>query len=68
MTAFDIRGPLPTGTIVLQASAGTGKTAAIAGLFARFVAEGVASHVHGGHVPLERRPSPLRRLWSRLAG
>ena len=43
MTAFDIRGPLPTGTIVLQASAGTGKTAAIAGLFARFVAEGVAS-------------------------
>ena len=38
----DLRGPLPTGTTVLEASAGTGKTYTIAGLVARYVAEGVA--------------------------
>jgi len=37
---FDATGPLPTGTVVLQASAGTGKTYAIAALAVRFVAEG----------------------------
>ena len=36
---FDPRGPLPAGTALLEASAGTGKTYAIAGLTARFVAE-----------------------------
>ena len=36
---FDPRGPLPQGTALLEASAGTGKTYAIAGLTARFVAE-----------------------------
>jgi exodeoxyribonuclease V beta subunit len=39
---FDLTGPLPTGTTVLQASAGTGKTFTIAGLVARYVAEGEA--------------------------
>lgn len=37
--AFDPAGPLPTGTTVLEASAGTGKTHAIVGLAARYVAE-----------------------------
>ncbi len=44
--AFDLRGPLPTGSTVLEASAGTGKTYTIAALATRYVAEGVA--------PLER--------------
>ncbi len=39
---FDLLGPLPTGTTVLEASAGTGKTYALAGLVTRFVAEGAA--------------------------
>ncbi len=39
---FDICGPLPTGTTVLEASAGTGKTYAVAALVTRYVAEGVA--------------------------
>jgi len=43
--AFDLRGPLPQGVTVLEASAGTGKTYTIAALAARYVAEGT---------PLER--------------
>ncbi len=39
---FDPCGPLPHGTTVLEASAGTGKTHTIATLAARYVAEGVA--------------------------
>ena len=39
--SFDLTGPLPTGTVVLEASAGTGKTYAIAALATRYVAEGV---------------------------
>jgi exodeoxyribonuclease V beta subunit len=39
---FDLCGPLPEGTVVLEASAGTGKTHAIAALAARYLAEGVA--------------------------
>ncbi|MCZ2813163.1 UvrD-helicase domain-containing protein [Modestobacter sp. VKM Ac-2979] len=42
MNAFDVCGPLPTGTTVLEASAGTGKTFAIAALTTRYVAEGAA--------------------------
>ncbi|NLE80877.1 MAG: UvrD-helicase domain-containing protein [Rhodococcus sp.] len=38
---FELTGDLPTGTTVLEASAGTGKTYAIVGLATRFVAEGV---------------------------
>src|SRR5688500_8515453 len=37
---FDICGPLPTGVTVLEASARTGKTYAIAALAARYVAAG----------------------------
>ena len=40
MEPFDLLGPLPTGTTVLEASAGTGKTYALAGLVTRYVAEG----------------------------
>ncbi|RYJ04977.1 MAG: exodeoxyribonuclease V subunit beta, partial [Actinomycetales bacterium] len=39
---FRIADPLPTGTLLLEASAGTGKTWAIAALVTRFVAEGHA--------------------------
>src|SRR5947209_7845627 len=42
---FDLVGPLPEGVTILEASAGTGKTYAIATLAARYVAAGV---------PLER--------------
>lgn len=43
--AFDLLGPLPAPqtTTVLEASAGTGKTFALAGLVTRYVAEGVAT-------------------------
>ncbi|HEX8487953.1 MAG TPA: UvrD-helicase domain-containing protein, partial [Propionibacteriaceae bacterium] len=40
--SFDVCGPLPVGTTVLEASAGTGKTYTIAALAARYVAEGHA--------------------------
>ncbi|MCK6210144.1 UvrD-helicase domain-containing protein [Georgenia sp. EYE_87] len=39
---FDVCGALPTGTTVLEASAGTGKTFTIAALATRYVAEGLA--------------------------
>ena len=41
LQAFDLSGPLPTGVTVLEASAGTGKTFALAALATRFVAEGM---------------------------
>ena len=40
---FDVCGVLPTGTTVLEASAGTGKTWTLAALAARYVAEGHAT-------------------------
>ena len=45
MERFDLLGPLPEpgSTTVLEASAGTGKTFALAGLVTRYVAEGVAT-------------------------
>lgn len=45
MRPFDLLGPLPAprSTTVLEASAGTGKTFALAGLVTRYVAEGVAT-------------------------
>jgi exodeoxyribonuclease V beta subunit len=43
METFDLTAPLPDrGVTVLEASAGTGKTYAVAALAARFVAEGIA--------------------------
>ncbi|WP_157550904.1 UvrD-helicase domain-containing protein, partial [Nocardioides jensenii] len=42
LEAFDITDPLPTGTTLLEASAGTGKTWTIGALVTRFVAEGEA--------------------------
>ncbi|MCW2786343.1 MAG: recB [Marmoricola sp.] len=43
MEPFDLAGPLPgAGTTVLEASAGTGKTYAVAALATRYVAEGIA--------------------------
>ena len=44
MRSFDLLGALPAraSTTVLEASAGTGKTYALAGLVTRFVAEGAA--------------------------
>ena len=45
MDRFDLRDPLPAAgsTTVLEASAGTGKTFALAGLVTRYVAEGAAT-------------------------
>ena len=45
MHRFDLLGPLPVAesTTVLEASAGTGKTFALAGLVTRYIAEGVAT-------------------------
>ena len=45
MERFDLLGPVPGGptTTVLEASAGTGKTFALAGLVTRYVAEGHAT-------------------------
>jgi len=40
---FDVLGPLPTGTTLLEASAGTGKTFTIAALATRYIAEGDAT-------------------------
>ncbi|WP_344774964.1 UvrD-helicase domain-containing protein [Nocardioides panacisoli] len=42
LATFDVCGPLPTGTTLLEASAGTGKTFTVGALVARYVAEGVA--------------------------
>jgi exodeoxyribonuclease V beta subunit len=42
MDTFDVCGPLPTGTTLLEASAGTGKTFTVGALVTRYVAEGVA--------------------------
>ncbi|ALG84954.1 UvrD-helicase domain-containing protein [Gordonia phthalatica] len=39
--AFDLTGPLPERTLVLEASAGTGKTYAIVALAVRYIADGV---------------------------
>ncbi|WP_300681444.1 UvrD-helicase domain-containing protein [Nocardioides sp.] len=43
MEHFDAAGPLPRGTVLLEASAGTGKTWTVATLVTRYVAEGVAT-------------------------
>ncbi len=40
MVDFDVTGPLPTGTTLIEASAGTGKTWTLSALVVRYVAEG----------------------------
>ncbi|MFT3873386.1 MAG: UvrD-helicase domain-containing protein [Nocardioides sp.] len=42
MDRFNLADPLPSGTTLLEASAGTGKTFTVAGLVTRYVAEGHA--------------------------
>jgi len=46
MSTFDLRSPLPTGTTVIDASAGTGKTYAIVGLAVLYVAEDITDLDH----------------------
>jgi exodeoxyribonuclease V beta subunit len=41
--AFDITGPMPTGTTLLEASAGTGKTYTVGALVTRALAEGLVT-------------------------
>ncbi|WP_245994533.1 UvrD-helicase domain-containing protein [Nocardioides immobilis] len=43
LPTFDLVGPLPTGTTLLEASAGTGKTFTVGALVTRYVAEGEAT-------------------------
>ncbi|KAA1428089.1 AAA family ATPase [Nocardioides antri] len=43
MPTFDLVGPLPVGTTLLEASAGTGKTFTVGALVTRYVAEGEAT-------------------------
>ncbi|MEU6137411.1 UvrD-helicase domain-containing protein [Nocardioides sp. NPDC047086] len=43
MDGFDLTGPLPTGTMLIEASAGTGKTFTIGALVTRYVVEGEAT-------------------------
>ena len=40
---YDLTGTLPSGTLLLEASAGTGKTYTMAGLAVRYIAEGACS-------------------------
>ncbi len=41
--SFSLTGPLPNGTVLLEASAGTGKTFTLASLAVRYLAEGLAT-------------------------
>ncbi|MDO5626992.1 MAG: UvrD-helicase domain-containing protein [Mobilicoccus sp.] len=71
-TPFDITAPLPTGTVLLEASAGTGKTWTIGKLVTRYVAEGAARLeemlvVTFGRAASEELRSGVRRaLWTTL--
>ncbi len=51
---FDLEGPLPTGTSVLEASAGTGKTYTIARLVSRYVCESSTDDPDDDPVPMDR--------------
>ena len=68
---FDIPDPLPTGTTLLEASAGTGKTWTIGALVTRYVAEGdgAARADAGRHVRPRGQPGAARARprpsWSR---
>ena len=58
---FDLTGPLPAGptTTVLEASAGTGKTYAIVGLLARYVADGPLHQANRASPGHPRTTGPL---------
>ncbi len=62
MDSFDLAGPLPTGTTLLEASAGTGKTFTVAALVARYVAEegGTARPAARDHLRTGREPGAAR--------
>ncbi|MGH3358505.1 MAG: UvrD-helicase domain-containing protein [Nocardioidaceae bacterium] len=71
--SFDLYGPLPEDTVVLEASAGTGKTHAIATLAARYLAEGVPIEsmmmiTFGRAATVELRERVRERLASAAAG
>lgn len=73
MRDFDLTGPLPARTTLLEASAGTGKTHAIAALATRFLAERDDLDVtrllmitFGNHAAGELRSRALQRLHSTL--
>ena len=57
LTPFDPDGPLPTGTLVLEASAGTGKTHALTGLARRYLDEGVTDAAHLAVITFSRSAS-----------
>lgn len=73
MSLFDVTAPLPRGTLLLEASAGTGKTYTIAALAARYLAEeglDVADLLlitFGNHAAGEMRTRVFARLQSVLA-
>lgn len=68
MTIFDLTAPLPTDTVLLEASAGTGKTYTIAALTARYLAEQGLDVSHlllitfGNHAAGEMRTRVFTRL------
>lgn len=68
MNTFDVTGPLPRTTTQLEASAGTGKTYAIAALTARYIAEDGADIADlllitfGNHASSELRTRVFERL------
>ena len=74
MSEFDLAGPLPTETTLLEASAGTGKTYAIAALTARYLAEAefdvsdLLLITFGNHAAGELRSRVFRRLRETVRG
>ncbi|MDO5677516.1 MAG: UvrD-helicase domain-containing protein [Propionibacteriaceae bacterium] len=73
MTTFDVTGPLPTRTMLLEASAGTGKTYTIAAMAARFIAQRgldvseLLLITFGNHAAGEMRTRVFARLQSVVA-
>ncbi|MBK7821358.1 MAG: UvrD-helicase domain-containing protein [Tessaracoccus sp.] len=74
MSDFDLAGPLPTETTLLEASAGTGKTYAIAALTTRYLAEAAFDVsdllliTFGNHAAGELRSRVFGRLRETLRG
>ena len=64
MERFDLLGPLPAAasTTVLEASAGTGKTFALAGLVTRYIAEGAAMLAADSAIEEISAPRDLARI------